>query len=621
MKRLFFTEKHRFNKVFPYCLTLRGPHICWGSGKIGSLEKAKDTLEKIGSIQSLNIRNWAIIAHINHGKSTLSDRLLEITGTISESGKNLQVLDKLKVERERGITVKAQVCSMLYDYRGETYLLNLIDTPGHVDFRAEVNHSLAICDGCILLVDASQGIQSQTVANYQLALSRGLVVLPVLNKIDMPNSDPEKILGQLKQTFNIAPEDVILVSAKKGTGIEKIIPYIIDKIPPPKGSLMNDLKCFLIDSWHDHFYGVIILVKIYDGCLRKGDKIQSICTRLTYNVVDVGIMYPDRVSTELLKAGQVGYVILGMKNSEESYIGDTFYHVGKDVNPLPRFKELKPTIFVGAFPADANNFQKLNESIKHLLLNDRSIFVEKESSDALGQGWRIGFIIVTSPTVPFKLKYKDGKEIMISNPSLFPDIVDIKRDILNLEEPVAEVTMVFPFEYLGHVIELCENNRGIRKEMIFPSQENCILKYDIPMVLLIDDFFEKLKSLTKGYATLDYRIVGYKASDLVKLKLLINGDPIDALSTIVHRSQINVKGKEFVRYLKSLIKQQLFEVVIQAVVENRVIARETIRPYGGDVTRKMKLLSKQKEGKRKLKKVGNVIIDHSVFQKFLEKYR
>ncbi|KTW25852.1 GTP-binding protein LepA [Pneumocystis carinii B80] len=575
--------------------------------------------------------------------------LLEITGTISESWRNRQVLDKLKVERERGITVKAQVCSMLYDYRGETYLLNLIDTPGHVDFRTEVDHSLAVCDGCLLLVDASQGIQSQTVANYQLALSRRLVILPVLNKIDMPNSEPEKILSQLKQTFNIVPEDVMFVSAKKGTGIEKIIPNIVDKIPPPKGSLMNDLKCFLIDSWYDPFDGVIILVKVYDGCLRKGDKIQSICTGLKYNVTDVGIMYPDRVSTELLKAGQVGYVILGMKNSEESYIGDTFYHVGKNVNPLPRFKEFKPTIFVGAFPVDANNFQKLNESIKHLLLNDRSVFVEKESSSALGQGWRIGFvgtlhlsvfkdrlkneyneeIIVTSPTVPFKLIYKNGKEKMISNPSLFPDIIDLKRDILNLEEPVAEVTMAFPFEYLGDVIELCENNRGIRKEMIFPSEENCILKYDIPMVLLIDDFFEKLKGLTKGYATLDYRIIGYKVADLVKIKLLINGSPIDALSTILHRSQINAKGKEFVRHLKSLIKKQLFEVIIQAVVENRIIARETIKPlkkavtakcYGGDITRKMKLLSKQKEGKKKLKDIGNVIVDHTVFQRFLEKY-
>ncbi|KAG5439036.1 hypothetical protein PCANB_002368 [Pneumocystis canis] len=570
------------------------------------------------------IRNWAIIAHINHGKSTLSDRLLEMTNTISKSPKNCQVLDKLKVEQERGITVKAQTCSMFYNYGDEMYLLNLIDTPGHVDFRAEVNHSLAACDGCLLLVDASQGIQSQTVANFQLALSRGLVVLPVLNKIDLPNAEPERVLDQLKQTFNIVPEDVILVSAKSGMGVEKIIPAVIDKIPPPRGSLVNDLRCFLIDSWYDNFCGVVLLVKIYDGFLRKGDKIQSIYTGLKYEVSELGVMYPDRVATELLKSGQVGYIILGMKNEEESYIGDTFYHAGKKVTPLPRFEELKPTVFVGAFPVDGNNFQKLNESITHLLLNDRSISLEKETSTALGQGWRIGFVgalhlsvfidrlkdeygeevIITSPTVPFKIVYKNGKEEMISNPTLFPDVM--QQSILNLQEPIAEVIMEFPIEYIGNVIELCQNHRGIQKDTMFPSEARCIIKYEIPTALLIDGFYEKLKSLTKGYASLDYRVIGYKISDLVKLRFLINGKSIDALSVVLHRSQ----------------------VIIQAAVENKIIARETINPlkkdvtakcYGGDITRKMKLLSKQKEGKKKLKKTGNIILDHTVFQKFLQK--
>ncbi|CCJ29567.1 unnamed protein product [Pneumocystis jirovecii] len=553
-------------------------------------------MRNIEVVDLSKIRNWAIIAHINHGKSTLSDRLLEITGTISKSSENCQVLDKLKVEQKRGITVKAQACSMFYNYKSETYLLNLIDTP--------------VCDGCLLLVDASQGIQSQTVANFHLALSKGLMILPIINKIDLPNSEPLKVLDQLKQIFNIIQEDVIFVSAKNGVGIEKIIPAIIDKIPPPKGSLIDNLKCFLIDSWYDHFNGIILLVKIYDGFLRKGDKIQSIYTGLKYDVAEVGIMYPDRISTELLKAGQVGYIILGMKNDNESYIGDTFCHVGKEVMPLPKFEESKPTVFVSAFPLDGNSFQKLNESISHLVLNDRSIYVEKETSIALGQGWRIGFIgslhlsvfidrlkdeydeeiIITSPTVPFKITYKDGREKMISNPTLFPDFVNIRQNILKLEEPITEVIMVFPIEYLGVVIELCEIYRGVQKEILFPSEEKCILKYEIPMVLLIDDFYGKLKGLTKG---LDYRVIGYKVSDLVKMKLLINGKTIDALSTVLHRSQVHKKGKESVRHLKSLIKQQLYEVVIQAAVENRIVARETLSPlkkdvtakcYGGDVT-------------------------------------
>lgn len=650
MKGFLLREKHKIiNKEWVFFLSFKTRNIFFILQKRRlNVEKHQNVVEKIINIECSKIRNWAIIAHINHGKSTLSDRLLELTGTISESFKNCQVLDKLKVEQERGITVKAQTCSMLYNYKNENYLLNLIDTPGHVDFRAEVNHSLAVCDGCLLLVDASQGIQSQTVAHYQLALSKGLVVLPVLNKIDMPNSEPEKVLKQLKQTFGIIPEDVIHVSAKNGIGVEKIIPTIIDKIPSPKGSLTNNLRCFLIDSWYDIFNGVIILVKIYDGFLCKGDKIQSTYTGLKYNVIGIGIMYPERVETGFLKTGQVGYIILGMKNSQESYIGDTFYHVGKNVEPLPKFKEFNPTIFVGAFPVYENNFHKLNESINHLVLNDRSISVERETSSALGQGWRIGFvgtlhlsifvdrlkneyneeIIVTSPTVPFKLIYKNGKEKIISNPALFPDIADIKQNILNIQEPMAEVIMIFPSEYLGCVIELCENNRGIQKETMFPSETECILKYEIPTVLMIDDFFGKLKSLTKGYATLDYKIIGYKISDLVKMQLLINGKPIDALSAVLHRSEVNRKGKEFVRHLKSLIKKQLYEVIIQAIVENRVIVRETIRPlkkavtakcYGGDITRKMKLLSKQKEGKKKLRKFSNINIDHTVFQRFLKK--
>ncbi|KAG5519077.1 hypothetical protein PMAC_002163 [Pneumocystis sp. 'macacae'] len=568
-------------------------------------------MKNIEIVDLSKIRNWAIIAHINHGKSTC-------------------------------ITVKAQVCSMFYNHKSETYLLNLIDTPGHVDFRAEVKHSLSACDGCLLLVDASQGIQSQTIANFDLALSRGLVILPIVNKIDLPNAD------QLKQTFDIIPEDVIFVSAKNGIGIEKIIPTIIDKVPPPKGSLIDSLKCFLIDSWYDNFNGIILLMKICDGFLRKGDKVQSIYTGLKYDVTEVGIMCPDRVATRFLKAGQVGYVILGMKNDEESHIGDTFCHVGKEVIPLPKFEESKPTVFVGAFPLDGNNFQKLNESISHLALNDRSIYIEKETSIALGQGWRIGFIgtlhlsvfidrlkdeydeeiIITSPTVPFKITYKDGREKMISNPTIFPDFMNVRQNILKLEEPITEVIMVFPIEYLGVIIELCETHRGVQKETLFPSEKKCILKYEIPMVLLIDNFYEKLKGLTKGYISLDYRVVGYRISDLVKMKFLINGKIIDALSTVLHRSQVCKKGKESVRHLKSLIKQQLYEVIIQATVENRIVARETLSPlkkdvtakcYGGDITRKMKLQSKQKEGKKKLKKNSNIVIDRTVFYNFLKK--
>ncbi|KAL2441901.1 Translation factor GUF1, mitochondrial [Exophiala dermatitidis] len=606
---------------------------------------------RIAAIPIERYRNFCIVAHVDHGKSTLSDRLLELTGTI-QPGSNKQVLDKLDVERERGITVKAQTCSMIYNYKGEDYLLHLVDTPGHVDFRAEVSRSYASCGGALLLVDASQGIQAQTVANFYLAFSQGLTLIPVINKVDLPHADPPRALEQMHDTFELDPDSAVLVSAKTGLNVESILPAVIEKIPAPVGDHTKPLRLFLVDSWYSAYKGVILLVRLFDGELRAGDQIVSFATGLKYTVGEVGIMYPDQTPQKVLRAGQVGYVYFNpaMRKSNEAKIGDTYTKVGfqRQVQPLPGFEEPKPMVFVAAFPVDQSDFEHLEDSINQLLLNDRSVTVQKESSQALGAGFRLGFlgtlhcsvfedrlrqehgasIIITPPTVPFKVIYKTGREVVVTNPAEFPDSEETRRNVAELREPYVLATMTFPEEYLGKVMELCEANRGEQKSMEYFTSSQVILKYEMPLAQLVDDFFGKLKSSTKGYATLDYEEADWRVSNIVKLQLLVNKEPVDAISRVLHHSQVRHVGKQWVEKFKEHVDRQMFEVVIQAAVGKQVVARETIKPFRKDVTAKLhaadvsrrrKLLEKQKEGRKKLKAVGNVVIEHSAFQAFLAK--
>lgn len=476
--------------------------------------------QRIAKIPIERYRNFCITAHVDHGKSTLSDRLLELTGTILPGG-NKQVLDKLDVERERGITVKAQTCSMIYNYKGEDYLLHLVDTPGHVDFRAEVMRSYVSCGGALLLVDASQGVQAQTVANFYLAFSQGLTLLPVLNKVDLPHADPERALEQMKENFELDPESAILVSAKTGLNIEAVLPRVIEVIPAPTGKTDNPLKLFLIDSWYSAFKGVVLLVRIFEGQIKAGDQVVSFKTGKKYTVGEVGIMYPDQTPQSVLRAGQVGYVYFNpsMRQSHEAKIGDTYTKVGfeRQVEPLPGFEEPKPMVFVAAFPVDQGDFEHLEDSINQLLLNDRSVTIQKESSQALGAGFRLGFlgtlhcsvfedrlrqehgasIIITPPTVPFQVKYKDGREETIANPAEFPESDHVRQYVEELREPYVLATLTFPEEYLGRVIEICEANRGEQKSLEYFTATQVILKYEMPLAQLVEDFFGKLKSSTK----------------------------------------------------------------------------------------------------------------------------
>lgn len=606
---------------------------------------------RIANIPLERYRNFCIVAHVDHGKSTLSDRLLELTGTIQPGGKK-QFLDKLAVERERGITVKAQTVSMIYNHEGDDYLLNLVDTPGHVDFRAEVSRSYASCGGAILLVDASQGVQAQTVANFYLAFSQGLFLLPVLNKVDLDSAEPARVIKQIYDTFELDSREAVCVSAKTGLNVEQVLPQVIKKIPAPAGDISKPLRMLLVDSWYDTFRGVNLLVRIFDGTIRTGDKVVSFVTGLEYTVGEVGIMYPDQMPQTVLKAGQLGYVFFnpGIKKMSEAKVGDTFTNVGKqnEVEPLPGFEEPKSMVFVAAYPIDTNDYSHLEDSIDQIVLNDRSVTVQKEYSEALGAGWRLGFlgtlhcsvfedrlrqehgasIIITPPTVPFQVIYKNGKEEIIRNPALFPDNEVAKAFVAELREPYVMVTITMPEEYLGAVIELCEANRGQQKELTFFTATQVILIYDLPLAQLVDDFFGKLKGATKGYATLDYEEADWRQSSIVKLQLLVNKVPVDAVARVVHTSQSDRLGKEWVSKFREHVDRQMFEVIIQAAAGKRVVARETIKPFrkdvlaklhASDISRRRKLLENQKEGRKKLKAIGNVSIDNSAFQKFLAK--
>ena len=610
-----------------------------------------DLEQRIAAIPIERFRNFCIVAHVDHGKSTLSDRLLELTGTI-KAGQNKQVLDKLDVERERGITVKAQTCSMIYNHHGDDHLLHLVDTPGHVDFRAEVSRSYASCGGALLLVDASQGVQAQTVANFYLAFAQGLTLVPVINKVDLQHADPPRVLQQMKDTFELDPDSAVLVSAKTGLNVQSLLPTVVEKIPAPTGDHTAPLRLLLVDSWYSSYKGVILLVRIFEGQVRAGEQVISLVTGLKYTVGEVGIMYPHQTPQSALRAGQVGYIYFNpsMRRSQEAKVGDTYTKVGFEdqVQLLPGFEEPKAMVFVAAFPVDQGDFTRLEESINQLLLNDRSVTLQKEQSGALGAGFRLGFlgtlhcsvfedrlrqehgasIIITPPTVPFQIVYKDGKELVITSPAEFPDDDVERRDVAELREPYVLATLTFPDEYLGKIIEICEANRGEQKSLEYFTSTQVIMKYELPLAQLVDDFFGKLKGATKGYASLDYEEAEWRESNIVKLQLLVNKVPVDAVSRVVHTSQVRHLGKQWVEKFKEHVDRQMFEVVIQATVGRQIIARETIKPFRKDVTQKLhaadisrrrKLLEKQKEGRKKLKAVGNVVIEHDAFQKFLAK--
>lgn len=591
------------------------------------------------------IRNFAIIAHIDHGKSTLSDRLLEVTGTLSTRTKNEQFLDKLQVEKERGITVKAQSASMFYEHNGVTYLLNLIDTPGHVDFSYEVSRSLYACQGALLLVDAAQGVQAQTMANFYLAFDQDLTMIPVINKIDMANANPEKIAKELETLFDFKPSEMVLASGKSGIGIQDVLKAIVEKIPAPKADVSGNLKALLFDSWYDDYRGVVCLIAVHNGTIKKGDKIALAQHGTEYEVLEIGLMYPNETEMEALYAGQVGYLISGMKTVKEARVGDTIYHAKRPVPVLPGFKPAKPMVFAGIYPIDATEFDMLRDAIEKLTLNDASITLEKKTSAALGLGFRCGFlgllhmdvfkqrleqeynmsVIATAPSVLYKIKLQyTGEMINVENPSDFPE----PNKIDEILEPIIKATIILPKAYLGSIITLCEKKRGKQLDLKYLNEDRIILTYKLPLNEVATDFYDQLKSLSAGYASFDYEEAGYEASDLVKMDILLNGKPVDALAFIVHKESSYYAGKELVEKLKSVIPRQLFEVAIQAAIGARIIARESIsamrknviaKCYGGDITRKRKLLEKQKEGKKRMKQIGNVEVPQEAFLTILKK--
>ncbi|CAE6523278.1 unnamed protein product [Rhizoctonia solani] len=620
------------------------------------------------------IRNFGIIAHIDHGKSTLADRLLELTGTISKSGVvNKQVLDKLKVERERGITVKAQTASMLYQHNDKQYLLNLIDTPVYVDFSWEVSRSMAACQGALLLVDATQGIQAQSISVYHVARDRGVHIIPVLNKIDLPAASPERIAAQMQQTFNIPPSDILHVSAKTGHGVPELLQAIVDRVPPPAVEQDNGavtraaMRALLFDSQYDRYRGVVSLVSLQSGQLRKGDKIASCHTRKRYDIVDIGIMHPEEESTGMLQAGQVGYITCNMKESSEAHIGDTLHHAGEQVDPLPGFRPAKAMVRTpGVYPLDSNEFPKLEESVKRvcffmsptglrssidcpqLLLTDRSVTANRESSASLGQGIRLGAlgslhmdvlrqrledeygaqVIVTAPTVPYRLVLRNGQEKEVSNPVDFPEPGEVGTSsgstVQEILEPIVHATIIVPEEYIGNMLDLCSAHRAtdLSHTYLSDSDSRLIIRTTLPLSEIVTDFHDRVKHRSSGFASFDYEPAGYARADVAKVGFALNGKPVDALALIVSKDKAARLGRAWVKKLKEVVPRQLFEIAIQATIGSKVIARETLSAqrkdvtaglYGGHYERKMKVLNKQKEGKKKMKRIGNVELPQEAF--------
>jgi len=587
-----------------------------------------------------HIRNFSIIAHIDHGKSTLADRLLEITKAVPPDQMREQILDDMDLERERGITIKAHAITMYYTAKdGITYELNLIDTPGHVDFSYEVSRSLAACEGAILVVDATQGIEAQTVSNIYLALENHLELIPVINKIDLPSAQVESTKKQIVDFLGGDPDKILLVSAKEGIGIEELMEAIVERIPPPSGDPQAPLRALIFDSFFDSYRGAIALVRIVDGEVRPGDSIQFFSNKKVFKVDEVGRLYLERKPTDCLKVGEVGYIIAGVKNLSDTKVGDTITSaLCPAEKPLPGFREPKPMVFAGLFPAVAEEFEELKQALDKLKLNDSSLIYEPETSSALGFGFRVGFLgllhmeivqerlereygqnlVTTIPNVEYRVVCRDGSVVLVDNPSLLPPIQKIER----IEEPFIRAQMITPMEFLGNVMQLAQERRGVYKNTVYVDSNRVDLQYEFPLAEIIFDFYDKLKSVSKGYASLDYEFLEFRASDLVKLDILINGDPVDALSMIVHREKAYEWGRKLTQKLRELIPRQLFEVAIQAAIGSKVIARENIKPlrknvtakcYGGDITRKRKLLERQKEGKKRMKQLGRVEIPQEAF--------
>ena len=587
------------------------------------------------------IRNFSIIAHIDHGKSTLADRILEATGALQAREMQAQFLDKLDLERERGITIKAQTVRLSYKAQdGQTYQLNLIDTPGHVDFNYEVSKSLSACEGALLVVDASQGVEAQTLANVYLAIENDLEIIPVINKIDLPNANPDRVKEEVESVIGLDTSDSLLISAKTGIGIHELLEAIVKRVPPPKrGSADKPLRGLVYDSWFDPYVGVVAQVRIIDGKLKEGDKIKFLSTDTEYDVYKLGVFTPHAEEVPELESGQVGYFSAAIKNLRDVRIGDTVTHAKEEgVEPLPGFKEVRPMVFGGLFPVDADDYGNLKSALEKLSLNDSAFTFEPETSAALGFGYRCGYLgllhmeivqerlerefqlnlITTAPSVIYKVIMTDGTVLDVDNPTKMPDVVDIER----IEEPIVVATIHCPKEYVGNVLKLCEERRGIQKDISFHGMERAVIQYELPLNEIVLDFHDRLKSMTKGYASFDYEIVGYSEADLVLLDIKLNGDPVDALGVIVHRSKAFFRGRELTEKLKELIDRQMFEIAIQACIGAKVIARSTVKAlrknvtakcYGGDISRKRKLLEKQKEGKKRMKQIGKVSIPQEAF--------
>lgn len=585
-----------------------------------------------------NIRNFSIIAHIDHGKSTLADRLLEYTGALSAREMTEQVLDSMDLEKERGITIKAHSVRLIYKADdGIDYILNLIDTPGHVDFSYEVSRSLASCEGALLVVDASQGVEAQTLANAYLALEHNLEIIPVINKIDLPAANSEKTKEQIEDAIGIDCSDAILASAKEGIGTREILEAIVNKIPSPAGDDNNPLKALIFDSWFDNYQGVIVLVRVFDGKVMPGKKIKLMATENVFEVSQVGIFSPKMEAAEELSSGEVGYIISGIKSVTDTKIGDTITYVDNPAQePCPGYKDIKPMVFCGLYPTQSHQYENLRDALNKLRLNDSSFNYEPETSLALGFGFRCGFLgllhleiikerlerefdlslLSTAPTVVYKVTKTGGDILYIENPALLPEKYEI------IEEPFVVATILMPKDFIGPILDLCQEKRGFQKSFTFIGKDRIKVEYELPLNEILWDFYDKLKSLSKGYASMDYDFIGFRESNLVKLNILINGEVVDALSLIVHKDKAYYKGKELTEKLREIIQRQMFEVVIQAAIGNKIISRESVRAlrkdviakcYGGDITRKRKLLEKQKEGKKRMKQVGKVELPQEAF--------
>jgi GTP-binding protein LepA len=592
-----------------------------------------------------NIRNFSIIAHIDHGKSTLADRILELTGAVDARDHRPQLLDSMELERERGITIKAQAVRVEYTARdGQLYRLNLIDTPGHVDFTYEVSRSLAACDGALLLVDASQGVEAQTVANTYLAVDAGLELIPAMNKIDLPGAEPERVAGEIGELLGEDPDAVIRVSAKTGEGVTELLEALVERIPPPEGDSAAPARALIFDSEFDQYRGVIAYVRVVDGALREGDAILAMQAGTQADIDDIGFFGPEMTPVELLHAGEVGYVITGIKDVSQLRVGDTLTtKAGAASEPLPGYREIKPMVFCGLFPVETDLFPDLRDALEKLSLNDAALSWEPETSQALGFGFRCGFLgllhmdivrerlereydlelLATTPNVEYEVTLTDGTERVVHSPSDMPD----RALIASIREPYIRATILCPREHVGAVMELCQERRGTHVDMAFLSQQRVQLHYDLPLAEIVLDFFDQLKSRTKGYASLDYELFGLREGDLVKLDILLAGDKVDALSIVVHRDKAYPAGRAIAERLQKQIPRQQFEVPIQAAIGSKIIARESVRPvrkdviakcYGGDVTRKRKLLEKQKAGKKRMKQLGRVEVPQEAFLAVLE---